>query len=237
VRPIPCAAPLAIWGSLFLRGRCAPDALTERFEGIRFVLPEQDPESLIMALVALRGSGVRTLRPLLPANGDSATLPLPTRLHADLIRNGEGVMTEEGPSLVFIEESPGLWRGHPCQRPTHIPDLAWADREIRTSLTEATEALARLVKTSPPPPEALTRLREANFEMELPPGLHARAHRVLALAARVAAIAEFAKGHDAMPFTSGQALERQAHISDLERAARLAIAAATSLSAIDRLDR
>lgn len=197
--------------------------------------------SLPVLLAGLRPAGVQALVLALPVPGDPSGLPGPPEFNARAIHFGEAVLTVGGAPCGLLPEhiaedpdgvpGPGaLWRVEPVavRAALDLPSLAEAERELAETMRTATEALDAL-EVARWRPEAADRLDaiRANTGGEcLAPGYPARAHRVLALAQRVNAIAELAADDSGAAYDVRGITGRAAELRPLARAARRAQIAA-----------
>lgn len=112
----------------------------------------------------------------------------------------------------------------------HVGSLAEAERELRTALLQATEALASLdvARWRPDAAEAIAALRtDLDPGWQLPPTLDGRRVRVLASAARLRAIVTLATADDGGAVNLWQADQRSTALREVDRAARRAMSSAT----------
>ncbi len=229
------------WGNAYLAGATSPDeaaaAVTPGWVlGLTpgpfpaTALPADDsPTGLTVALGLLRGAGVTRLRLALPAPGDPLGLPGPPTLTAEVAELGAGVLTLDGPPLALLPFpacAPVVWRVAPrADRVADVPSLAEAERTLAEALREATETLAGL-DVARPDERAVSALLVAERSAVLAPGHPARAHRVLAQAARLRAVVAVALSGDGGAVTAAEIAARAEALRPLERAARRAVVAA-----------
>lgn len=242
------------WGNAVLAGLVSPDTAAERIcgrDGCHRVLgwAGRDTDTLTVALARLRSAGVTGLRLVLPVPGDLLGLPGPAEFNVDALDAGEAVLVDGGPPSA---EAWGLipavqaenpddcvgtavhWqaaRVNPTPSPT--PTLGEAERELAETMRAATDALDALdvARWRPEAADRISEIRSGRNTDLLAPGYPARAHRVLALAQRVAAIAELAADDDGAAFNLGGIAGRDAELRALARAARRAQLAAYNAAA------
>jgi hypothetical protein len=117
-----------------------------------------------------------------------------------------------------------------------VPTLSDADRQLMLTMRDATEALLTVDDAAGVPPEiadALADLRDPDRgDHPLAPGYPQRAHRVAALAGRLALVVELARQVDGQGLTADQIRRRAEALRLLDRAVRRARVAACN-SAFD----
>jgi hypothetical protein len=112
------------------------------------------------------------------------------------------------------------------------PLLPEADHKLTLAVREATEALTSVdgaAEWRPEIAEALGALRESHHHEQvggLAPGYPARAHRVAALAGRLAVVVDLARGTEAAALSATQVRRRSEALRDLDHAVRRAQVAA-----------
>ena len=195
-------------------------------------------------LLAAWASGPHDVAALLPTPGDVAGVP--AVISAAAIDAGECVLVRTGQgafaAVPTIEEFGTAWEpGHLVTWTVHrIPDwrttllgtvgsLADAERELRTALTSATQALASLdvARWRPDAADAIAALQADGDGWQVPPELDGRRLRVLVSAARLRAIVELATADDGGAINLWQADQRSTALREVDRAARRAMSAAT----------
>jgi hypothetical protein len=241
------------WGNAVLAGLVSPDTAAERIAGADchrvLGLAGQDEDTLTVTLARLRGTGATGLRLVLPVPGDLLGLPGPHEFNLDALDAGEAVLIDgrfagaEAWGLVpeLFDEDPDLcpgtavhWQARTIHAaPMDLPTLGEAERELAETMRAATDALDAL-DVARWRPEAADRISEIRYGANgdgLAPGYPARAHRVLALAQRVAAIAELAADDDGAAYNLHGMSGRDAELRMLARAARRAQLAAYNSAA------
>jgi hypothetical protein len=196
-------------------------------------------------LEQLRTARCPGLRVVLPVPGDALGLPGPASFNRVAIQAGECVLSLPGPDgtgwglIPAISEfgsqwEPGTlvsWTVYPVEnRPGQLGlAVADADRELREVLTEATELLAGLDLSGWRPSRAADALPgTALAPSSLPPGVTARAVRVLASAARVRAIVALATEHPGVALDDWHEQRRAEALRRLDTVARHAVTAAAN---------
>ncbi len=232
------------WGNAVLSGLVSPDTAAERIAGRDchrvFGLAGQEEDTLTVTLARLRNSGATGLRLVLPVPGDLLGLPGPSEFNLDALEAGEAVLLDGrecwGLTPEIQDENPDdcpgtavHWHAQRVNPGTmDLPTLGEAERELAETVRAATDALDAL-DVARWRPEAADRISEirngANGDL-LAPGYPSRAHRVLALAQRVAAIAELAADDDGGAYNINGMTGRDAELRQLARAARRAQLAA-----------
>lgn len=215
------SATLVAWGNAWLTGHVGLDEATdsiERLHGPNVIagVPDEPAEvPLRRGLGALRLAGATALRLALPAPGDPLGLTGPASFNANAIEAGEAVLAElfrpPGPDgrclgLIPAEDRRGSsyvgthWTVHEARSGvTDIPPLPEADHRLTLAVRDATESLLAADGAQEWRPEladSLNALRESHGRDEvggLAPGYPARAHRVAALAGRLAAVVDLAR--------------------------------------------
>ncbi len=240
------------WGNAVLAGLVSPDTAAERIagrDGSHRVLEwaGSDEDTLTVALARLRTAGVTGLRLALPVPGDLLGLPGPAEFNVDALDAGEAVLLD-GPQPWGLvpqvgDEDPddciGIavrWQAFRVSAgPGDPTSLAEAERELAETMRAVTDALDALevARWRPEAADRISAIRSGGNGDLLAPGYPARAHRVLALAQRVAAIAELAADDDGAAFNVNGMAGRDAELRALARAARRAQLAAYNAVATD----
>jgi hypothetical protein len=234
---------LVAWGNAVLAGLVSPDTAADQVRGpdsCHRVNGTADT-TLPVLLAGLRSSGVRGLLLVLPVPGDPSGLPGPPTFNTRALDAGQAVLTIGGRPQGLV---PGVdpvdpdgppdtvvrWHAEPVQARAgyDLPSLAEAERELTDTLREVTVALAELdlARWRPQLAEALSEIRSGSGAPGLAPGYPGRAHRVLASAQRLAAIADLVRTDPAGAAATGSTASRDALLRPLATAARRATVAA-----------
>ncbi|MGQ0847335.1 MAG: hypothetical protein ACT4QF_24720 [Sporichthyaceae bacterium] len=244
---------LVAWGNAVLAGLVSPDTAADRIQaddlqhrvardvaGEGRSRPDTAVETLPVFLAGLRPHGVRALLLVLPVPGDARGLPGPPAFNAAALDTGEAVLLlgEEPRGLTPTptrdpDGPPGVsvaWAASPVERRvgTELPSLGEAERQLTETLREVTEALAGLdlARWRPQVAEALAGIRAGEGCVGLAPGYPGRAHRVLASAQRISAIARLVESEPDAGIGTGILGTRDALLRQLAMAARHATIAA-----------
>lgn len=242
------SAVLVAWGNAWLTGHVGLDEavdVVERLGGphVAAGVPGKSEEMpLRSGLATLRMSGLSALRLALPAPGDPLGLTGPPPFNTTAIDAGEAVLATVGDrvlGLIPAEDRRGSsyvgtrWTVHETQPGVaDTPMLPEADHRLTLAVREATEALMAVDGTRewrPEMAEALTALRESHAHEQvggLAPGYPARAHRVAALAARLALVVDLARTTEDTALSAAQVRRRGEALRALDRAVRRAQVAA-----------
>lgn len=242
------SAAIAAWGNAWLTGHVGLDEAVDAMERlygphVACGIPDQEGETPLRAgLATLRRSGLSALRLALPAPGDPLGLSGPPAFNTAAIEVGEAVLATVGDGvlgLIPCEDRRGssyvgtLWTVHET-RPAvaDTPLLPEADHQLTLVVRQATEALASVdgaAEWRPEIAEALGALRESHHHEQvggLAPGYPARAHRVAALAGRLAVVVDLARATEAAALSAAQVRRRTEALRDLDHAVRRAQVAA-----------
>ncbi|WP_240044473.1 hypothetical protein [Nocardioides albidus] len=228
---LPASARLAWWGTAWLRGRVGPDDVLDAVQGedVTHVVGGPDgPSSLLLELAAARNHGADQVAAAFPAPGDPAGLRGPRDLTHAAVEAGE-VALLAGTGLVPRQVGRAVeWTVLPAER-RPPPDLGEADRQLRSTLLTAANALADLdvARWQPRVADELLDLR-AGVPLAAPPGTPRRCVDLAGRALHVEAVVELALRDDGGALSAGEALARRAALDPLERAARHALTAACS---------
>jgi hypothetical protein len=206
--------------------------------------PGGDGTTDLRDLVTRWLDGPREVCALLPAPGDPAGVP--AAVTADATDAGECVVVttpsgswaavpritafgsafEPGHMVTWDVREVGAWSTHVVGA---IGSLADAERELRTSLVTATEALDSLdvARWRDDAADAIERVRGSSTHAWPVPELDGRRARVLQLATRLLAIVDLATADDGGAVNLWQADQRSTALREVERTARRALSAAT----------
>ena len=244
MRAIPFSAVLVAWGNAWLTGHVGLDEAADAVEeacgpGVVTAVPgEPGDVSLRRGLAALRGGGLTALRLAKPAAGDPLGLAGPRELTVAAVEVGEAVLAElDGTCLGLVPEEDhrgssyaGVrWLGHPANpvNRSALPSLNEAERELTLAMRAAADALTAggEQEVRPELADALMSLRSAQRHAPngLAPGYPGRAHRVAALAGRLAIVVDAALT-DTTTYTADDG--RRQTLRDLDQAVRRALVAA-----------
>lgn len=239
------ATALVAWGNAWLTGHVGLDEAVDAVE--RAAGPQVlDDVPLRRGLGELRVAGMSALRLALPEPGDPLGLTGPPPLNRAAIDAGSAVVAvlpDRAAGLVPATDRRGSsyvgvrWTAHDATPGLpDVPPLADADRQLTLAMRDATEALLTVTDVSGVPPEvagALAALRDpGSGDHPLAPGYPPRAHRVAALAGRLAPVVDLARRMDARGLTADQMRDRTDALRLLDRALRRALVAACN-SAFD----
>lgn len=235
---------LVAWANAVLAGQVSPDTAADRIQGEdlqhRLCRVGGVEQSLPLFLASMRSAGVRGLLLVLPVPGDLRGLPGPAGFNSPALDAGEAVLLlgEEPrgltPALFRDPDGPPgtcvTWTAHAVERRigTDLPSLGEAERQLTETLREVTEALASLdlARWRPQIAESLAGIRSGDGAVGLAPGYPGRAHRVLASAQRIAAIAALVENDPDGGAGTGILGTRDALLRQLSGAARYATLAA-----------
>lgn len=244
MRAIPFSAVLVAWGNAWLAGHVGLDEAADAVEdasgpGVVTAVPgEAGDVPLRRALATLRGGGLSALRLAMPAAGDPLGLSGPRELTVDAVDAGEAVLIElDGTCVGLVPQDDhrgssyvGVrWIGHPANpvNRSAVPPLSEAEHELTLAMRTAAGTLTATgeEEVRPELADALMSLRDAQHDATtgLAPGYSGRAHRVAALAGRLAIVVDAALTDT----TTHMADEgRRATLRDLDHAVRRALVAA-----------
>jgi hypothetical protein len=245
VHTLPASVRLALWTTAAWAGG------SELESAIASALPDVDHVAGDLdRLATWRDLGERALLVALPSPGDLTGMPgAPVDVQGAAAAAGECVYVPGvGGVLVPTITAYGLetgsaldsgtrvdWRAHNADPvPRHrieALDTSQLERQLREELADATEALDQ-VGGRPFSAETARELADAALggRWGLPPGLPARAHRVMVLAGTVGRIADVALDGPDDALSSGTARSRRVLLRRLQRAADIALADAANAS-------
>ncbi|MEV0997406.1 hypothetical protein [Nonomuraea sp. NPDC050202] len=222
----PVCPSLVAWGNAWLSGHVGLDEAADHVEAVGGPAVAGDVP-LRKYLANLRAEGLRELRLALPAPGDPLGLSGPPSFNSAAVDAGQAavaVLSDRNLGFVPHPDRRGSsYRGvrlevHDAGPVRHdLPSLAEAERELSDAMRAAIEALTSVDGPAQDRPEGPGR------GGELAPGYPGRAHRVSALATRLAVVLRVA---DERGLTSGQVAVRGAALRELDRAVRRALVAA-----------
>jgi hypothetical protein len=248
VRPSgkPAAQPsgaLVAWGNAWLTGHVGLDEAADALE--QAAGPQVIGEITVRrGLADLRVAGMTALRLALPVPGDPLGLTGPPEFNVAALDAGAAVIAvlpDRAVGLVPAEDRRGSSyvgiRWTALAADNGIPDvplLPEADRRLTQAVREATDVLLTVDDVSgggsgqrSDIARALTALRAGDEpSCALAPGYPQRAHRVAALAGRLAVVVDLAAGLDGHNLTADQTARRAAALRLLDRAVRRARVAA-----------
>jgi hypothetical protein len=247
----PISATLVAWGNAWLSGHVGLDEAADRVEsagGPQVVAGEADGDGEVPLrgfLADLRVEGMRALRLALPVAGDPLGLTGPPAFNGLALEAGQAVVAvlrDRCVGLVPARDDRGSsyagvrWTtadASPAE--PDLPSLSEAERALTEAMRTATDTLASVDGPTPVRPSLGT------ADDGLAPGYPARAHRVAALSARLAAVLRAA---DESGLTAAQITARNEALRELDRAVRRArvashhaIASGTALGAPERDER
>ncbi|MBJ7355837.1 MAG: hypothetical protein JHD21_00670 [Nocardioides sp.] len=235
---LPASIRLAWWGTAWLRGRVVADELIDAVVGDDAVHllggPESSPEALVTGLGSLRSRGADAVGAALPTDGDLVGLGGPAAFNTAALDTGEAVLVLDAAGFAITGLVPDrvgaavTWRPMPAER-RQLPDVGEADRELRTALLDAAEALARL-EVARWRPEVADRLMNLRHRPRLatPPGVPPRCADLAARGLQALEITALALEDDGGALTAYDAGARRTAIVPLGRAGRRALVAAAS---------
>jgi hypothetical protein len=252
VRPSgkPAAQPsgiLVAWGNAWLTGHVGLDEAADAIE--QAAGPQVIGEITVRrGLADLRVAGMTALRLALPVPGDPLGLTGPPEFNVAALEAGAAViaaMPDRAVGLVPAEDRRGSSyvgiRWTVLAAENGIPDvplLPEADHQLGQAVREATDVLltvddvscgvpGRRSDIAPDITRALSALRTGDEPSDaLAPGYPQRAHRVAALAGRLAVVVDLATGLDGHNLTADQMARRADALRLLDRAVRRARVAA-----------
>ncbi len=248
---LPRSVVLALWLQEVGAGSAPVRQLLEAVQGddephaVRASGEAVELGSTLSELVAAWASGPRAVAAVLPAPGDPSGVP--SAVSSAATHSGECVLvhTDQGAwaAVPEVESFGSVYeQGHLVTWDVQpVPDwrtafvgqvgsLSESETELRTALTQATEALASLdvARWRPDAADAIAALRTGvDPGWLLPDGIDGRRVRVLGSAARLRAIVELATADDGGAVNLWQADQRSTALREVDRAARRAMSAAT----------
>lgn len=241
--PLPDALLLAWWGTAWLQGHTSTDDLLDAMQettAVHSVRPSAEAESqpgldvegtgLVPLLGALRRARATQLGATFPAEGDPLGLGGPLTFNRDATEVGHALLCPDaGLGAVPHRVGSGLvWTVHPA-RPRPLPDLAEADRGLRTTLLHTVDALERLdvASWSPAAADEVLNLHHRPVAPQVP-GVPLRARDLAMRAISAHAVAEAALQDHGGAVSAAEVVARAEAVRGLDRAARVALTAAAS---------
>lgn len=234
---VPAAARVACWLNAWIGGRESADAVVDGLRGdmahVAFAGLDGEGElSPALLLGALRRCGVRRVLAALPTPGDPLGLAGPPPFNSDALDAGQAVVLD-GASLGMVPVVTGRstrWSASPAHVPAYLPDVAAADRGLRTALLEAAQALTELDVASwnPSLADELIDLRapaRLDTDLPLPSG---PAARTAVNGLRCLRIVDLAFADSGGALSSWESRSRHDALVPLARRARAAVVAACS---------
>jgi hypothetical protein len=237
--PLHASGALVAWGNAWLTGHVGLDEAVDAMErasgpGVINGIPDVPEEvPLRRGLGDLRMSGLTGLPG--PPELNVAAIEVGGAALIDLAGSPAALVPAEdlrGSSYVGVRWS--LFQALPGQ--PDVPSLPEADHQLSLALREATNALLSVDDVSGRPPavrpeilDALAALRKTHHNEPttgLAPGYPPRAHRVAALAGRLAVVVELARTLDGHNLDAEQMRRRAEALNTLDRAVRRARVAA-----------
>ncbi|MFI6906684.1 hypothetical protein ACIBKY_35870 [Nonomuraea sp. NPDC050394] len=224
----PVSPALVAWGNAWLAGHVGLDEAADQVESVAGpTLIATVP--LRVHLADLRSQGLHEVRLALPAPGDPLGLSGPPDFNAAAVDAGQAAIAVLAGRNVGLVPEPDL-RGSSYQGTAFtvhpagpvradLPSVAEAERDLAEAIRAATEALTSVEGPGQAHPGQLERAGG-----ELAPGYPGRAHRVSALAARLAVMLRLAD--EGLGLTSAQMATRSAALRRLDHAVRRATVAA-----------
>lgn len=244
VHVVPASAVLVAWANSWLAGHVGLDEAADAVEQahgpqVMAGLPgEADDEApLRRGLGSLRANSLTRLRLALPTTGDPLGLVGPPDLNIAGIEAGEAVLSEgasEPFGLVPAEDRRGSsyvgvrWTLLPARAGVpDIPSLPEAEQQLTVAMRDATQTLLDLdvPRWHPEAAATLEALRGGPRDeppVDLPPGYSPRAHRVAALAGRLALVLDIALSDEGGSVAASEMARRREALRDLDRAVRRA---------------
>ena len=228
---LPASARLSWWGTAWLRGEIGPDELLDAVlaEDVTHVVVGDEP-GIVATLARARSAGADAVAAAFPIPGDPNGLRGPVDLTAAAIEAGEvALLVGAGRALVPAAVGRAVeWTSYAAER-RPPPDLAEADRGLRASVLEVARVLTGLdvARWRPEIADELMDLR-ATAPLAPPPGVPQRCVDLAGRALHLWRVVELAEQDDGAAVSAGQIEQRRAAIRPLDRAVRLAMAAAFS---------
>ena len=236
VRELPAAGRLAAWGTAALLGAESPDVAADAVGGptdpvhrVAGLPGESEPVTLPYVMGRLRALGATGLRLVLPRPGDVAGLPGPPEFNAEALAAAAAVVTTGATNLALLPVARAQWSAHRVDPDHRTPlPLRAAEQELGRAIREGAAELTRLDVAAWDPAAAEVLERGPSRPQALPRSAGGEAHRLLALALRIAAVVEVAAASEGRTLTGAEVGARARVLRDLDDAARHAVEAACS---------
>lgn len=232
---VPAAVRLSCWLNAWLSGQQAADDVIAAVTAdgpVEFITVEGVALSPALLLGDLRRHPVDRVSAALPVPGDLVGLAGPPEFNADALEAGSAVLLHRA-EMGFVPSAGSSsirWVGAGARSPTHLVDLAEADRDLRACLRSAADSLAELdvAAWQPDVADALLNLRHRSTPTGALPFASARHAAVGESAVRALSIVEVASCDDGGALTVSEAQRRRDALGPLGRAARRALVASCS---------
>ncbi|WP_283139786.1 hypothetical protein [Rhizohabitans arisaemae] len=228
------SSTLVSWGNAWLSGHVGLDTAVDEIEALAGSHVTAENVPLRRALADFRVSGMTALRLSLPVAGDPLGLTGPPPFTVAAVDAGQAataVFPNRCLGLVPAEDRRGSsyvgvsWTVFEASTtPPDVPSLAEAEYALTLAMRETTDSLLR-TDTAPGWREEVTQALRRQGST-LPPGYPPRAHRVAALAERLASVLKLATQDHGL--TSRQIAVRDEALRGLDRAVRRAHVAAVN---------
>jgi hypothetical protein len=238
---LPAAARLGCWLNAWIAGRASADAAITgitggtakaSFSGLLSEPAASLPPALLLGEV--RRHGVARASVALPLPGDLVGLGGPSAFNLDAVDAGQAVLlVGTGLGLVpSVGRTTTTWVASAANPPTHLPDVASADRELKQHLLAAADCLAALdvAAWSPDAADAVLNLSAPMAYDEVMFG-SAVAARLVTSGLRCTEIVRVALRDDGGSLTAASSTRRREALLPLRRAALSAIV--TGCSSVD----
>lgn len=230
---LPLSLRLAWWGTAWLRGTLPPDDLLDavRGEDAQHLIGGPDGvEPFLVGLGRLRGEGAHGFGVALPVEGDLVGLGGPAEFNHAALEAEEAVVVL-GTGLGLVPERVGAavtWHRFPAAR-RQVSDVGESDRELRSALPRAADALAALdvARWRPEVADELMNLAH-RAPLAAPPSTPPRCRDLAARALVSLSIVDLALSDDGGALSVTEANQRRDALSPLARSARRALVAAGS---------
>lgn len=224
---LPVSARAGWWLGAWTRGGVSPDEVMDALGPGAVLTAEGGHAPLVELLSLTKATGVSRIGVALPAEGDPYGLGGPQAFNAAAIEAGEALLIGET-GLVPHEDEGIEWLAHAAAR-RQPGDVGEMDRNLRSTVLEAADALARLdvARWRPDVADELLDLR-AQVPLDAPDAIPPVCVRLAGTALRMLHICDLALADDGGAVSASEAELRRAAVLPLERAARRALATACS---------